>query len=102
MTRARSHRDHYSRAALRGVLPVETDGAQCLSFDMAGGEVLRLVLDAGSMEFLIDAVSRYRAMAGMTSHSEGSSGSPKNDGSPQEGQNVAPDTSSSSAEAGDA
>ncbi|ODM45542.1 hypothetical protein A9320_27730 [Ruegeria sp. PBVC088] len=102
MTVKASHRDHYAPAQLRGVLPAEPDGRQCLSFETEGGEVVRLVLDAESATQLVCALSRYREGLAQTSQSEGSSGRAVSDGSPQDGQKVAPETRSSSAEIGDA
>lgn len=107
MTNARARRPYevhpsFTPATVRGVLPRHPEnGAEGVSFDIRDGTVLRLWLDAASVEFLIESLLYYRDLATQTVQSDNSSGSPASDGSSEAGQSVCPPTSSSSAEDGD-
>lgn len=78
----------FKPAAWRGT--TNTDGKVVgISFDIASGEICRLVLDLASARNLAESIlfvlENYRR-SGTNCHSDKSSGSPNLDGSPQEGQ----------------
>lgn len=97
----------YSKAILRGVLPVDSQtGQQGLSFELGSGEIVRVMLDLTCAESLKTCLSTYqgyhfqRLAISTASQSEISSGNSSSDGSPQDGQNDAPVTKSSTAGVG--
>lgn len=77
----------FTPAVWRGT--TNTDGKVIgVSFDTASGATIRLALDVGDARRLVTSMLGYLGadLQGTNCHSESSSGSPKPDGSPQEGQ----------------
>lgn len=101
MTQPPSCHRFFAPAALRGVTAPSATGAG-LSFDRGDGRVTRLWLTKDDLCQLAAMLDHYGLRAETRDHSDMSSGIPSSEGSPQDGQNVAPDARSSMAEIGDA
>ncbi|MFM1991318.1 MAG: hypothetical protein RJA99_4275 [Pseudomonadota bacterium] len=77
----------YVRATWRTVLPVDAEARQGIAFDLAGGTVVRLSIDADTAWHLFDLLRQSRS-GDPRFQAEISSGSPSREGSPQDGQCV--------------
>lgn len=98
----RAGHDVIIRPTLRSVHPVADDSTVAIAFDHPGRPPIRLVLDAETAGRLVETLGTYLGAwrLGMKLHWDRSSGMPNPDGSPNDGQNVAPLASSSAADCG--